>query len=77
MVQSIYKYFDSDLSESHRAELNICTLLDPWFKNYNMWPTRVPLDICIPTEGFLGICIPRAYSVSAYRARRRALASLS
>ena len=23
-----------------RAKLYICTLLDPRFKNYNMWPTR-------------------------------------
>jgi hypothetical protein len=29
MVESIYKYFDLDLSESHRAKLYICTLLDP------------------------------------------------
>ncbi len=35
MVKScLYKYFDSDLSESHRAKLYICTLLDPRFKNY-------------------------------------------
>ena len=33
MVESLYKYFDSDLSESHRAKLYICTLLDPRFKN--------------------------------------------
>jgi len=36
----MYKYFDSDLSESHRAKLYICTLLDPRFKHYNWWPTR-------------------------------------
>ena len=36
MVESMYKYFGADLSESHRAELYICTLLDPRFKNYNM-----------------------------------------
>ncbi len=29
MVESIYKYFDLDLSESHRVKLYICTLLDP------------------------------------------------
>ena len=40
MVESMYKYFDSDLSESHRVKLYISTLLDPRFKNYNMWPTR-------------------------------------
>ena len=40
MVESMYKYFDAGLSESHRAKLYICTLLDPRFKNYNMWPTR-------------------------------------
>ena len=40
MVESMYKYFDSDLSESHRAKLYICTLLDPRFKNYKWWPTR-------------------------------------
>ena len=40
MVESMYKYFDSDLSESHRAKLYICTLLDPRFKHYNWWPTR-------------------------------------
>ena len=40
MVESMYKYFDSGLSKSHRAKLYICTLLDPRFKNYNMWPTR-------------------------------------
>jgi hypothetical protein len=36
MVQSMYRYFDSNLSESHRGKLYICTLLDPRFKNYNM-----------------------------------------
>ena len=40
MVESMYRYFDSNLSESHRAKLYICTLLDPRFKNYNMCPTR-------------------------------------
>ncbi len=40
VVESMYKYFDSDLSESHRATLYICTLLDPRFKHYNWWPTR-------------------------------------
>ena len=40
MVKSMYKYFDEGFSESHRAKLYICTLLDPMFKNYNMWPTR-------------------------------------
>jgi len=40
MVESMYEYFDAGLSESHRAKLYICTLLDPRFKNYNMWPTR-------------------------------------
>ena len=40
MVESMYEYFDSGLSESHRAKLYICTLLDPRFKIYNMWPTR-------------------------------------
>ena len=40
MVESMYKYFDTGLSESHRAKLYICTPLDPRFKNYNMWPTR-------------------------------------
>jgi hypothetical protein len=40
MVESMYKYFDADLSESHRAQLYIFTLLDPRFKNYNMCPTR-------------------------------------
>ena len=40
MVESIYKYFDLDLSESHRAKLYICTLLDPRFKKFNYWPTR-------------------------------------
>ena len=40
MVESIYRYFDSDLSESHRTKLYICTLLDPRFKHYNWWPTR-------------------------------------
>ncbi len=39
-VESLYKYFDSDLSESHRAKLYICTLLDPRFKNNKWWPTR-------------------------------------
>ncbi len=29
MVESMYKNFDTDLSESHRAKLYICTLLDP------------------------------------------------
>jgi hypothetical protein len=40
MVESIYKYFDLDLSESHRAKLYICTLLDPRFKRFNMWSTH-------------------------------------
>ena len=40
MVESMYEYFDVGLSESHRAKLYICTLLDPRFKNYNMWPTH-------------------------------------
>ena len=40
MVESMYKYFDAGLSESHRAKLYICTLLDPRFKNYKWWPTR-------------------------------------
>ena len=40
MVESIYKYFELDLSESHRAKLYICTLLDPRFKKFNYWPTR-------------------------------------
>ena len=40
MVERIYKYFDLDLSESHRAKLYICTLLDPRFKKFNMCPTR-------------------------------------
>jgi hypothetical protein len=40
MVESMHKFFDTGLSESHRAKLYICTLLDPRFKNYNMWPTR-------------------------------------
>jgi hypothetical protein len=35
MVESIYKYFDLDLSESHRAKLYICTLLDTRFKKFN------------------------------------------
>ena len=40
MVENIYKYFDLDLSESHRAKLYICTLLDPRFKKFNYWATR-------------------------------------
>jgi hypothetical protein len=40
MVESMYRYFDSNLSESHRAKLFICTLLDPRSNNYNMWQTR-------------------------------------
>ena len=40
MVESMYKHFDTGLSESHRAKLYICTLLDPRFKNYNMWSTH-------------------------------------
>ena len=44
MVESIYKYFDLDLSESHRAKLYICTLLDPRFKKFNFWPTRKYVD---------------------------------
>ena len=35
MVESIYKHFDLDLSESHRAKLYIFTLLDPRFKKFN------------------------------------------
>ena len=40
MVECIYKYFDLDLSESHRTKLYICTLLDPRFKKFNMRPTH-------------------------------------
>jgi hypothetical protein len=40
MVERTYKYFDSDLSESHRAKLYICTLLDPRLNHYNWWPTH-------------------------------------
>jgi adenylosuccinate synthase len=40
MVESIYKYFDLDLSESHRAKLYICTLLDRRFKKVNYWSTH-------------------------------------
>jgi hypothetical protein len=40
MVESIYKYFDLDLPESHRVKLYICTLLDPRFKKFNYCPTR-------------------------------------
>ena len=40
IVESMYKYFDLELSESHRAKLYICTLLDPRFKKFNMCPTR-------------------------------------
>ena len=35
MVERIYKYFDLDLSESHRSKLYIRTLLDPRFKKFN------------------------------------------
>jgi hypothetical protein len=35
MVEIIYKYFDVDLSESHRVKLYIFTLLDPRFKKFN------------------------------------------
>jgi len=41
MVESMYKYFDSDLSESHRAKLYICTLLDPRFKTKLVANTQV------------------------------------
>ena len=40
MVESIYKYFDVDLSKSHRAKWYICKLLDSRFKKFNYWPTR-------------------------------------
>ena len=40
MVESMYKYFDLDLSESHRVKLYICTQLDPRFKKFNMWATH-------------------------------------
>ena len=40
MVENIYARFDTNLSESHRAKLYICTILDPRFKKYQMWPTR-------------------------------------
>ena len=36
MVESLYKYFDQDFSESHRGKLYIYTLLDPRLKNYNV-----------------------------------------
>jgi hypothetical protein len=35
MVETIYKYFDLGLSESHRTKLYICTLLDPRFEKFN------------------------------------------
>jgi hypothetical protein len=38
MVETIYKYFDLGLSESHRTKLYICTLLDPRFEKFNYWP---------------------------------------
>jgi hypothetical protein len=44
MVEIIYKYFDLDLSEFHRAKLYICTLWDPRFKKFNFWPTRKYVD---------------------------------
>ena len=31
MVESMYRYFDSNLSQSHRDKLFICTLLDPLY----------------------------------------------
>ena len=34
MVWNIYKYFDSDLSESNEVKLYIFTLLDHRFKNF-------------------------------------------
>ena len=40
MVERTYKYFNLDLSESHRVKLYICTPLDPRFKKFNMRPTR-------------------------------------
>ena len=40
MVENIFARFDTNLSESHRAKLYICTILDPKFKSYQMWPTR-------------------------------------
>ncbi len=40
MVESIYRYFDLDLSESHRVKLYIFTLLDPRFKKFKFWPTH-------------------------------------
>ena len=36
MVERTYKYFNLDLSESHRVKLYICTPLDPRFKKFNM-----------------------------------------
>ena len=41
MVDNIYRYFDSNLSESHRVKLYICTLLDPRFN------TQVCTDITV------------------------------
>jgi hypothetical protein len=40
MVENMYRYFDSNLSESHRDKMYIWALVDPRFKNYNMWSTR-------------------------------------
>lgn len=40
MVESIYRYFNTNLSESHRAKMYICTLRDPRLKSYKMWSTR-------------------------------------
>ena len=40
MVEIMYRYFDSNLSESHLVKLYNCTLLDTRFKNYNILPTR-------------------------------------
>ena len=40
MVEIMCRYFDSNLSESHRSKLYILKLLGPRFKNWNMCPTR-------------------------------------
>ena len=40
MVENMYRYFDSNLPEFHRTKLYICMLLDPGFKNYNVWTTH-------------------------------------
>ena len=57
MMKGIYRYFDMNLTESHRAKMYICTLLDPRFKSHKMWPTRKQVKIKYAGRGVALNCV--------------------